>query len=141
MTTAHDKSPQDVHRQLEHLAHRLEALTVEGKVKPQKLVLKLLKEDLLHHLRWEEEHLFAEFDRRVGLRSGPTRRLRAEHAQLELSLRQMAREVDQGIACELVSEFRMMLEEHGRRELSVLYPVLQDSGLLRHGEPEVQEAV
>lgn len=141
MTKAHDKSPQDVHRQLEHLTQRLEAMVIEGTIKPQKLVLKLLKDDLIHHMRWEEEHLFREYDRRVGLRSGPTRSLRAEHAQLEMSLRQMEREVENGVSLGVMTDFKIMLEDHGRREMAVLYPVLQSSGLLGEEDSLTREAV
>lgn len=81
---------------------------------------------LEQHMGWEEELLFPEIECRSGAALGPTRVMRAEHAQLRELLDQLAaaqRQRDREGYLELAQSLQSMLRQHNMKEEQILYPL------------------
>ncbi len=96
---------------------------------------------LERHMEWEEELLFPEIECRSGAALGPTRVMRAEHAQLRELLEQLAaaqRQQDREGYLELAQSLHSMLRQHNLKEEQILYPLSDNllgdvsSGVLEH---------
>lgn len=115
------------HTHMELLMERfLEAVRKQHPLAQQQLVFKLLKRDLVDHMKWEEAVLFALYDASIGLRSGPTRMLRAEHAEIELLLRALDKNHDEGYELSVIEQLDRFMKEHAKKEVAILYPIIGD---------------
>jgi len=63
----------------------------------QQSLFHLFKTGLLRHLHWEEKVLFPVYDELTGVRSGPTRTMRAEHAEMELMIIEIEKAISVGL--------------------------------------------
>jgi hemerythrin-like domain-containing protein len=83
------------------------------------------------HIDFEEDELFLAFEEASGLRDGPTRVMRIEHAQMRDLLRALSaaqpRVDPEGCRAEL-EHLRATLQAHNAKEETVLYPACE--GLL-----------
>jgi hemerythrin-like domain-containing protein len=79
------------------------------------------------HLDMEEQVLFPELERATGMTEGPTRVMRAEHAQMRGLLDQMARAADRDLD-ELVEHgdtLLMLTQQHDMKEEGIVYPMAE----------------
>jgi len=77
------------------------------------------------HIDKEERILFPRLDHALGNGYGATVVMRAEHAQMRATLKQMAVAIaaqDAGSFFERASHFRQLLRQHNLKEEGVLYP-------------------
>lgn len=125
--TVQRSDPEAEHTHMELLMDRLlEAARKQQPLAQQQLVFKLLKNDFMDHMKWEEAVLFTLYDASVGLRSGPTRMLRAEHAEMELLIRSLERNQDEGFEIAIIEQLSAFMREHAKKEAAILYPVIGD---------------
>ena len=90
----------------------------------QQSLFHLFKTGLLRHLHWEEKALFPVFDDLTGLRSGPTRTLRAEHAEIELMIIEVEKHMDNGFDVDYLMALSHFIESHNEKEEKILYPAI-----------------
>jgi hemerythrin-like domain-containing protein len=136
------RDPAAEHCHLEQLVDRFaSAVAQQQPLAQQQFIFKLLKSDFIHHMKWEEAVLFSLHDSIVGLRSGPTRMLRAEHAEMELMIRALEKEQNDHYELALVNEFAQFMKDHARKELSILYPVIGDQMKLKKQGLDYRQAI
>ena len=117
--------PVEDHSHIELLMDRLlNAARKQQPISQQQLIFKLLKTDFLNHMKWEETVLFALYDASSGLRSGPTRMLRAEHAEMELMMRSLEKGWGAGFGVAVIEQFSLFMREHAKKEAAILYPII-----------------
>ena len=77
------------------------------------------------HLAMEEEVLFPAFEKATGMVAGPTRVMRAEHAQMRGLLDQMAAALasDPTAVLDTGDTLLMLVQQHNRKEEGMLYPM------------------
>lgn len=113
------------HKRLDALFHGLLDAIVKGKdIEHQQSLFHLFKSGLLRHLHWEEKILFPVFDDLTGLRSGPTRLLRAEHAEIELMIIEVEKHMDNGFDTDYLIALSHFIESHNEKEEKILYPAI-----------------
>lgn len=80
---------------------------------------------LRRHLDMEEQVLFPAFEARTGMTMGPTRVMRAEHAQMRGLLDQMAAAApdDPDTLLDHGDTLLMIIQQHNRKEEGALYPM------------------
>jgi hemerythrin-like domain-containing protein len=81
---------------------------------------------MARHLAMEEDVLFPAFEKRTGMREGPTEVMRMEHAQMRDLLEEMARAVtagDQDRYLGLSETLNMLMQQHNLKEENMLYPM------------------
>jgi len=138
--TQHD--PIADHTHIERLINRfVEAIEKQQPLAQQQLIFKLLKTDFMHHMKWEEAVLFALYDATSGLRSGPTRMLRAEHAEIELMIRSLEKEQDKGYSETTVFRLADFIREHAEKEKAILYPVIGEQIKRKKRGADYREAI
>lgn len=138
--TQHD--PLADHTHIERLIDRfVEAIRKQQPLAQQQLIFKLLKTDFMHHMKWEEAVLFSSYDATTGLRSGPTRMLRAEHAEIELMIRALEKEQDQGYSEDTVVRMADFICHHAEKEKAILYPVIGEQIKRKKRGTDYREAI
>jgi regulator of cell morphogenesis and NO signaling len=90
------------------------------------VLFRAFRRELEHHMRCEEEILFAAIERRLGSRSGPTGVMHAEHRRIldaldRLEERVRARRLDSD---EEEAALIELLQTHNFKEDRVLYPMI-----------------
>jgi len=115
------------HRRLDLLFESLIHGIQEGKpLENQQSLFHLYKTGMLRHMHWEENILFPIVDDVVGLRSGPTRVLRAEHAELESMIRDIEKNMEEGFDLDYLLALGHIVDRHHESEEKTLYPVVDD---------------
>ena len=91
-----------------------------------KVAFHAFRHDLCHHMRREEEVLFAAIERRLGSQSGPTAVMHAEHRRILRALDRLEAKIESGTAdCgEEEATLIELLETHDFKEEKVLYPMI-----------------
>jgi len=90
----------------------------------QQSLFHLFKTGLLRHLHWEEKVLFPVYDELTGVRSGPTRTMRAEHAEMELMIIEIEKAISVGFDVDYLSALSHFLDAHNEKEEKILYPAI-----------------
>lgn len=111
------------HQRLDVLFNGLiEAVRSGQPTEYQQSVFHLFKTGLLRHMHWEEKVLFPLYDDLSGIRSGPTRAMRAEHAEMELMLIEIEKKGSAGFDIDYLKALGHYLDSHNEKEEKLLYP-------------------
>ena len=83
-------------------------------------------DELLHHLKMEEDVLFPAFEDATGMTQGPTMVMRSEHEQMRAFISQMNEAIanqNQERAMGLVESLVLLIQQHNMKEEQMLYPM------------------
>jgi hemerythrin-like domain-containing protein len=88
-----------------------------------------LSRQIRRHILVEDRHLIPIFEERTGMHDGPTLTLRREHREIERRLDVLAAALPRAAEAEAnlghVRALRALLEDHGQREETTLYPTCE----------------
>ena len=126
-----------------------EQAVAAGNWKSARAAFDTLRNAMLAHLAAEEEILFPAFEARTGMTMGPTRVMRAEHAQM----RELLAAAGEALAAEDADDYAgnaetllILAQQHNMKEENVLYPMCDQhlaaeaDGLLRRLVSAIHEA-
>ena len=85
-----------------------------------------LRDDMQCHFHIEEDVLFAAFEQKTGMTSGPTQVMRHEHRQMLELLKQQETAVQNKDADEfngVAETLLVMMQQHNMKEENILYPM------------------
>lgn len=102
----------------------LDAVVGDKDIEYQQSLFHLFKTGLLRHMHWEEKVLFPVFDDLTGLRSGPTRVMRAEHAEVEQMIIEIEKNKNKGFDADYLIALSHCLDNHNKKEEKILYPAI-----------------
>ncbi|HHC71322.1 MAG TPA: hemerythrin domain-containing protein [Thiotrichales bacterium] len=109
----------------EHLG-AAEAAAERGDTEAARSHFLLLKRDIEHHFRSEEEALFPLLEAKAGAYSGPTNVMRSEHSQIRALLDDMEEALgtaNANLFLDLSDTLMVMVQQHNMKEEQVLYPL------------------
>ena len=126
-----------------------EQAVAAGNWKSARAAFDTLRNSMLAHLAAEEEILFPAFEARTGMTMGPTRVMRAEHAQM----RELLAAAGEALAAEDADDYAgnaetllILAQQHNMKEENVLYPMCDQhlaaeaDGLVRRLVSAIHEA-
>lgn len=123
------------HKRCDQLFGAAEHSVDQGNWERAKAAFQHFSEAQLHHLAMEETILFPAFENASGSNKGATDVLRAEHKQILELMEQMDDAIAELNASNFIAyaeKLNLMLQQHNRKEESVLYP-MTDSSLSAKG--------
>ncbi len=119
------------HDRLDDLEARAFKARESGDFAEAKALYAVFAFGLRRHIRFEEEILFPEFEKRTGLSSamGPTAVMRAEHREILESLGRIEEAIGDGAASveSLRHGFHLVLGNHNLKEENIVYPGTDDA--------------
>ena len=114
------------HRACDAAFAATEQAVAAGNWKAARAAFNTLRNAMLAHLAAEEEILFPAFEARTGMTMGPTRVMRAEHAQM----RALLDAAGEALAAEDADDYAgnaetllILAQQHNMKEENVLYPM------------------
>jgi hemerythrin-like domain-containing protein len=115
------------HRSCDARWAEVEAAADEGKAESIAAAWSRFERSMRGHLQKEEEVLFPAVEAATGMGdAGPTRVMRAEHAQMRGLLDQMGAALERGdheALLNLGDTLLMLIQQHNQKEEQVLYPM------------------
>ncbi len=137
------------HRACDAAFAATEQAVAAGNWKAARAAFNTLRNAMLAHLAAEEEILFPAFEARTGMTMGPTRVMRAEHAQM----RALLDAAGEALAAEDADDYAgnaetllILAQQHNMKEENVLYPMCDQhlaaeaDGLVRRLVNAIHEA-
>jgi hemerythrin-like domain-containing protein len=115
------------HRACDELWAEVEAAVERGDASAARAAFTRFDAATRRHLDMEEQVLFPELEAATGMTMGPTRVMRAEHAQMRGLLDQMARAADRDVDAlvEHGDTLLMLTQQHNMKEEGIVYPMAQ----------------
>jgi len=117
------------HRRCDEKWAEVEAAAQAGDVELEKQNWRAFQDEMLRHLRMEEEAMFPAFEQASGLTdSGPTFVMRSEHEQMRGLIEQMSAAADGDDYDEVVDlgdTLLMLIQQHNQKEEQMLYPMAE----------------
>ena len=114
------------HRACEALFMEAEAAVAGADWAAAEAALSRFQAAVVAHFRAEEEQLFPAFERRTGIRHGPTRVMCYDHDEIRgklATLEKAVRERERGAYLAASETFLMLMQLHNSKEESVIYPM------------------
>ena len=114
------------HRECDALFAQADNAATSGDWAAARAAFDAFRNDLGAHFRVEEETIFPRFEAITGIVNGPTRMMRAEHAEMRAALERLEAAIAQQDAEEFAGESETLLilmQQHNLKEESVLYPM------------------
>ena len=137
------------HRACDAAFAATEQAVAAGNWKSARAAFDTFRNAMLAHLAAEEEILFPAFEARTGMTMGPTRVMRAEHAQM----RELLAAAGEALAAEDADDYAgnaetllILAQQHNMKEENVLYPMCDQhlaaeaEGLVRRLATAIDEA-
>ena len=119
----------DDHRRIDDKWAEVETAAQAGDVDAETESWRAFQDQLLRHLRMEEEVMFPAFEQATGMTDGgPTFVMRSEHDQMRGLIEQMGAAVDGNDYDELVDlgdTLLMLIQQHNQKEEHMLYPMAE----------------
>jgi hemerythrin-like domain-containing protein len=118
------------HRSCDNTYARLEDAIMDEKQDGAKEYCDKFSDELLTHLKREEEVLFPAFEEVSGSQMGPTQIMKMEHAQIREMLKKIVELIDSGITKDskkkligLLETLMILMQQHNMKEEQILYPM------------------
>ena len=119
------------HRRCDQKWAEVEAAAQVGDVDVEKAKWRTFQDEILRHLRMEEEVMFPAFEQASGMtEGGPTFVMRSEHEQVRGLIEQMSVAADGDDYDELVDlgdTLLMLVQQHNQKEEQMLYPMAEQA--------------
>jgi hemerythrin-like domain-containing protein len=117
------------HRRCDEKWAEVEAAAQAGDMQLEMENWRSFQDEMLRHLRMEEEVMFPAFEQATGMTdSGPTFMMRSEHEQMRGLIEQMRGVADGEDYDELIDlgdTLLMLIQQHNQKEEQMLYPMAE----------------
>jgi len=139
----------DDHRHCDDLFAIAEQAAADGELAHARNAFGTFQMAMLHHFIGEEQTLFPAFEKRTGMRMGPTQVMRMEHEQMrELMVTAVDALVQEDAEAFLgqLETLLIMMQQHNMKEENVLYPMCDQhlaadqAGLIERLQGDLQTA-
>lgn len=125
------------HRRCDSTWGELEEHVTRGDDAAAQKSWKAFHDQLLLHLKMEEEVLFPAFEAATGMTGGPTAVMRHEHVQMRRLLEHMAGAANGGDLQRVLDQgdtLLMLIQQHNAKEEAMLYPMTERALAARWSE-------